>query len=444
MRQGVLVLIAVFAFILSPAVCLALLEFHPRISVREEYNDNIFLSDKDKESDFITTLIPGISLNWESPSAKLMLDYSLDYTKYKDNSSEDQTKIKDTQRGLAVGELFPGRDFSVDLLQEFSSVVVDERRPSNEQNTTVNSTTRSQSIINPHYRHNFSPTLMSYLDYRFDHLEYTSSQGDDHTGHSGRLELKKLLGPRFETMLGGDIGTVNNKISPDYDRYSAYTGASFIATPRLTLNAVAGHSWLDFKDQDNDETFVGDAMARLLISKEIGVAAGFTQDLGFSTEDGIYRRKVGRFVFGWNLSDGRYVGDSQYAWGNKYPKTGNALLMGRDFGKVQQPISVQTTIYTSKKEYYTVSREDRDSGIVLRGNLLLGEGWRLLAGGQLAEQKFDPESEKVKRYGVNGGLEYSRKIFVVSGNYYFSDYDSDVDGNDYVNNVFYLQLTVQF
>ena len=51
-------------------------ELTPRISVSEVYNDNIYLDYTNEESDYLTTVSPGINLTMSSQHTSLSLDYS--------------------------------------------------------------------------------------------------------------------------------------------------------------------------------------------------------------------------------------------------------------------------------------------------------------------------------------------------------------------------------
>ena len=61
-------------------------KFHPYISLKEEYNDNLFLTPTDKIGDYITTVQPGIKFSNMDKQAGVDLDYSLGAVFYGDNS----------------------------------------------------------------------------------------------------------------------------------------------------------------------------------------------------------------------------------------------------------------------------------------------------------------------------------------------------------------------
>ena len=64
----------------------------PKISIREEYDDNIFLVNDNPDSDWITTVSPGIGIVIESNKNGLELDYTFGWVKYFNSTSNDNTR----------------------------------------------------------------------------------------------------------------------------------------------------------------------------------------------------------------------------------------------------------------------------------------------------------------------------------------------------------------
>ncbi|MFO7987267.1 MAG: outer membrane beta-barrel protein [Desulfatiglandaceae bacterium] len=61
----------------------------PKISIKGEYDDNIFLEKTDKKGDFITTISPGIILDLDSGRNGLELEYTFGRVRYNDLSEND-------------------------------------------------------------------------------------------------------------------------------------------------------------------------------------------------------------------------------------------------------------------------------------------------------------------------------------------------------------------
>lgn len=63
----------------------------PTISVREDYNDNIFFDSSNTKSDFITTISPGLNFEKNSERLKTVLNVRIDQRLYADNNDLDAT-----------------------------------------------------------------------------------------------------------------------------------------------------------------------------------------------------------------------------------------------------------------------------------------------------------------------------------------------------------------
>ncbi len=63
----------------------------PSVGVREEYNNNLFFSETDREDDWLLTVTPGLDMAWKTERTTGMLTGKLDWQRYKDNSDLDAT-----------------------------------------------------------------------------------------------------------------------------------------------------------------------------------------------------------------------------------------------------------------------------------------------------------------------------------------------------------------
>jgi hypothetical protein len=83
------------------------LSLTPGLSLQVEYDDNLFLTDKDEVDDLSTVIVPNLSLVLKRKYLHTGLKYSLVFRKYLDETYLDEDKIKDIHRGDASGTLFP-------------------------------------------------------------------------------------------------------------------------------------------------------------------------------------------------------------------------------------------------------------------------------------------------------------------------------------------------
>ena len=75
--------------ILSPSLARAKWSLTPRFYVEEQYDDNIFLTEINEQDDFITTISPGVNLQYETPTEEINLDYEFRRSFYSDFSELD-------------------------------------------------------------------------------------------------------------------------------------------------------------------------------------------------------------------------------------------------------------------------------------------------------------------------------------------------------------------
>ncbi|MFP4047380.1 MAG: hypothetical protein ACLFT4_06435, partial [Bacteroidales bacterium] len=77
---------------ISKSFSQSVVRVQPTLQVSEEYNNNIDTDDQDEESDFITTISPGILISRETQVSKGELSYSPGFSIYADNSEYDEVR----------------------------------------------------------------------------------------------------------------------------------------------------------------------------------------------------------------------------------------------------------------------------------------------------------------------------------------------------------------
>jgi hypothetical protein len=108
----------------------------PSLSLKEEYNDNIFITEKDRTKDFITTLSPGLELIDRTEKLDLNLLARIDVARYFDH--HDLNHVDQNYRGSVSYLLNPRlklsanagytRDFTPDRELEITGLVLTEIR----------------------------------------------------------------------------------------------------------------------------------------------------------------------------------------------------------------------------------------------------------------------------------------------------------------------------
>lgn len=81
--------VVITLLILSPGLAEATWSLTPRMYVEEQYDDNIFLTERNEEDDVIITVSPGVNLNYQAPTGAIELDYEFRRSLYSDFSDLD-------------------------------------------------------------------------------------------------------------------------------------------------------------------------------------------------------------------------------------------------------------------------------------------------------------------------------------------------------------------
>ena len=88
---GLFILLSVF--LLSTIAYAAQVNFTPRVTARETYTDNVFLTEDDTEDDWITSVTAGGTLSILGKTSGMNLSFDPGYNWYENNTSEDYWRV---------------------------------------------------------------------------------------------------------------------------------------------------------------------------------------------------------------------------------------------------------------------------------------------------------------------------------------------------------------
>jgi hypothetical protein len=383
----------------------------PSISIREEYNDNIFLTSSDEESDFITTINPAINFAYRTRIITLSLDYGLDFKFYAHNSDQNETSLSETQRLNLDTTLSLYKDiFFVKISDVYQRVPIDERRQVAFDNVFVNLTDTNTFIINPYIEYPLAKTVRANTGYRYTNIWYRDDEGNDSENHSVYLDVAKEFTPNLNATVSYDYSdhqTDGDGIEDqDRKRHSANVGANYQISPRLNLGGSIGHTWVDYEDSDNDNSPEWDARANYLLTELISLSAFYSQSYGDSVNEGPFVTERIGGTFSYN-------------------------------GKV--PVNI--TVHNTESDYELMDRIDKSTGVIIDSTIPIPITPKLSGtlSGSYSSFEFLPEDEEVDRYSVRLSFNYQLRITTINLGYTFNYSDSNINGNDYKNNIVWIQ-----
>ena len=217
------------------------LELHPFLSYTGEYDDNLFREPKDKQSDYINYISPGVALRLPFGRHELLAGYRMDVLRaFKNKGIDDERnflkgalKLDFGKLDISVGEDF--RDTS-----DFPSSELTQRikRIENSFNARV-----SYVLIG-----RFGAGL-SYANHFFDFREPAFDTLDRDENVFGVSVFYRIL-PRASLFVGYNFARERFDIAKerDADKQRVFLGIEGKIGPRLTLAAKGGYGVVDLKD----------------------------------------------------------------------------------------------------------------------------------------------------------------------------------------------------
>lgn len=248
MRQAIPIICAglVAALLLAPCSAAgAEFRLSPSITVRQEYTDNLFLTEKAKVREYITRFLPSIELGYSAPLWTWDGRYTFDYLYYARNKRSSETLHHLTLGGLiepVAGKLF------IRVSEDYGRVSLDVTRELTRESSFVEQSDRNVLIVNPYYVFKLSPQLDLTTGYTFSDTWYEDTRAIDKTEHSLYAEAAYALSPKT-AFIGGYRFTRQNSDADDYDLHEVYVGPRYEYAAGSFIEARVGNSWISFKDR---------------------------------------------------------------------------------------------------------------------------------------------------------------------------------------------------
>ncbi|MBL7031784.1 MAG: TIGR03016 family PEP-CTERM system-associated outer membrane protein [Nitrospira sp.] len=395
----------------------------PGIDVRVEYNDNIFLEESNTDEDFITTFRPNIVLEYAPSSTfDLMFEYGFNYRNYSDHSAENEEahmlELNATAR--------PFKRVLIEVSDIYSRVPIDIRDTFAPDNTITNMTDSNSFLISTSVTIPLTATVSTKVGYSYNDLWYENEGSIDSETHSASVALSYMITPKitgelkynfsaYRPDMTGTPGTVVK-----YDRNDGSVAIEYRVASNLTVDGELGESWLDYDTRDNTRVSFWNAGAEYTLKSVSDMSVGI---------------KYSRY-----LNDSSTVGTSKNHRGDLFFRAGNILKDDRLIGH-----QIIVNPYFDEATFINIDRKDKLKGIKVDISQPVTTKVTLLLNGLWEDQEFLPENEKVQRYSLGCGFEYafSPKIAADIG-YRYNGRDSDVDIEDFNNNIVWLQAKVSF
>ncbi|KAF0221854.1 MAG: hypothetical protein FD174_185 [Geobacteraceae bacterium] len=402
---SVLVIVSFFAPVARAEISLT-----PSISVREEYNDNIFLTPSNEQEDFITNITPSVNLSYKTDLISLFLDYGFTYRYYANNTNLNETSLNRKQRAKIDTKLSPIKDiFFIRILDEYQRVPIDQRRQVSFDNEIVNLTDSNNFLVNPYIEYPLSGSLKANVGYSYQNLWYNSKQGDDAENHTLKAVLSKAFSPKLNASLSYSYLFHRPQKTEVYDKQDVSLGIGYQVTPKLSLSGSVGESRFKYLLREEQSSIVWQAQASYLLTDIFTLSVGYSESFADSVNQGTYKNKTINGSINYN-------------------------------GQMPTILS----LFRNTAEYNSVNREDRSLGATLATSIPVTAALTPRLTGTYTHFDFLPDNDKVNRYSMGFALDYALKITTLTAGYTFNLNDSTNNIDDYTNNIVWVQAKFSY
>ncbi len=216
----------------------------PSITVREEYNDNIFLSPVNEQSDYISEVIPSVVIVYRAPLWDWNASLAYDYWYYAlAGYQKDQTyDVNLTNETRIVRDVVFLR-----VSEVYSRVSLDITRDFTQQSSFVNQTDENTVIANPYVTLHPGARTTVYVGYIYENIWYKDPTAINKVDNSIYAETVHDLTSRLSTTIGARYHDNKNSIQ-NYKRTDAYAGLKYEYTEGSIIYGTIGNIWIDLEN----------------------------------------------------------------------------------------------------------------------------------------------------------------------------------------------------
>lgn len=379
----------------------------PSVDFVQEYNDNIFLTRDNRESDFISRVIPSVNMNYRAPFWNWQLDYMLNWWYYHKigRSFDSHTLNLNSDMNIIENFLF------LNITDAYSNIALDERSASSVDNLNVNRTDTNTFAISPYIRYRITPVATLTAGYRYTNIWFREESGINRQVHTGYATIGYIFSPKLNASAGVEY-TIDKPEGdePENDRASAYVSAVYNLSPRTTLNGTLGRRWIDYENRDDSSDFYYNFGIVHRFHQTGELELRISSDVLTSATYGIYESRSEELII-------RY-GDT---------------------------LRFDGSVFHRKGEYVETDTEDEVYGITTGLEYRPDPRLTFRVSGSYEKGKFMPEDETSELYRASGEIAYqlARRASLILRDTY-SIYNGRTSLDDYKNNIIAILLRIAF
>ncbi len=377
----------------------------PSIILREEYDDNIYLTKDNKESDYITRVLPSLNMKYSAPLWDWSLDYTLNWWYY-----AKLRQGKDSHYARLVSQIKVIQNFLYfDVHDNYESVVLNTRAASTESNLLQNRSDTNNLSVSPYIKYQADPFVVS-TGYRYNNIWYREASGIKRQMHTGFVTGEYKISPVLTLQTGAEYTADRpEEPEPDNNRVSVFAGAIYKISPKLKFDGTLGCRWINFDELDDTTRPLYNVGFIYLLSKQGQIELRAKSTIVQSPEDGLYDSRIEEVVV-------RYG----------------------------EAVSVNGSIFHRYDIYLEEDRKDEAYGVIAGLEYRPDQRLTFSIKGGYERDKYLPDDDKRNIYTAFLGVDYKLTAKATLGlTYYYNKSDGDRRADNYTDNVVGLQLKIE-
>lgn len=383
------------------------LSIKPAITLREEFDDNIFLTQNNKVDDFITRVIPSVAIAYKTPIWDLMLADTFQWWYY----AKQDRGFYSNDGNLASKLIVINNLVYFDVTDTYSSVVLNPRGPSTTSNLNVNRTDANVLNAVPYIKYQINPTTAATIGGTYTNIWYRGGGGVNREEYKGFVTLGHTFSARFNALLGGEyLADRPEGQRSDNDQTAAFTSLFFTLDPKTRFDGTVGYRWIRFTEgPDHNSPIYNVGLAYQFVEKgQVQLRA--SQLFSTSPTQGIVKN--------------------------------TAQQLTASYG---ESFSINGGIYHTRDFYFEIGQtNDAVGGTV---GLIYTPTSRLAyrISGRYEKDNFLPQHQKRDVYGGSAGIDYkltAKATLSITDDYNKST--GQIETDNFTDNIVGLQLRIEF
>src|SRR4030067_2039168 len=390
---------AVFFLLTFVSLATAKLDVNASVGLREEYNDNIFLTKTNREDDFITSISPNIRLNYALSYLDLSLNYGLNFKFFAHHSELNLTSLTNTQAASLEHQFRPMKGMFIDISDVYRRVPVDVRDQVAFDNVFVNMTDSNVFSVSPYFVYPLSSTLETRFGYRYTNVWYKVAEGNNSESNSAFISIVKKLSPSLSTGVNYNFVAVQPKKTEAYDQHQGSVNVIYQRGSDFKVWGEFGRVFLNYESDRKIETNFWDVGSdySLKISESTSLGAGYSTSFSETDITGEVRQlRFGSYYYNPNTATG-YLFDPYYTY-DRYSVSAGAIKKERVdiFFRTGQRFRISANPYYTVVKYLEIDRKDKITGVAIDFYHKLSAKIDSSIRGVAEKHKFLPENSEAR------------------------------------------------